>query len=88
MAFKSTTRLTYIEPSAENLLGFIHEEAVKQLTGENRKDTLEVGLPSYKRRALLTVFGFRPLLIRETVEVNEPETISYALSDSRGLTTG
>lgn len=77
------TRTTYIEPTPENITGFIQEEAVKQLSGFKQRNFMQVGLPSVRGLAQMVVFLNSPLAIQETIEDVEPQPISYASVSSR-----
>jgi len=71
--FQAESKITVMEPTSENLLGFIQEEGIKQFTGVNQKDTLNLELPSKFSIARSLVNQTQPLVLRETVETLEPQ---------------
>jgi hypothetical protein len=78
--FLSYSIEVYLEPSTENILGFIAEEAVKQMTGYNRKDNLEIEIPGFLEKATAVTSESSPISVKETVELNEPLQVNFALS--------
>jgi len=76
--FESYRIRRYLEPNTENILGFIAEETVKQITGFNRRAYMETELPSFRSRAKSVIDSQGPLAVSETVEKNEVKQVSFA----------
>ena len=74
--YESYTYRRYLEPNTENLLGFIVEEAVRQLSGINQRSFMQTELPSFRDRARAIVDAQGPIEVAETVEKNEVKEIS------------
>ena len=76
-AFRTRTRITYLTPTSENIFGYIVDELSKQMTGANKRDYAEFGMPAQRTLAMSIVFNSGPLQLTETIEINEPQGVPF-----------
>jgi hypothetical protein len=74
---KTVKYTTYLLPTAENVIGYVAEQTVRQLRGTTTKEEAVIALPSLKQRSYSTVFTQNPWIIEETIEHTYPQPVSF-----------
>ena len=77
--YTKNTKIEYLTPTAENMVGYISDEIVKQLSGFQRSGVMRTELPSMRDMATSVVFSASPIKIQVTIERFEPQGISFVI---------